>query len=107
MLLLHTTGARSGKKRVNPLGYQPLDGSYAVFATNAGASSHSDRYHNLRANPDASIEVGGETVQVIAREATGAERDEIWERQKIAAPGFARYEQKTDRVFPVIVLDRA
>ena len=105
MMLLHSTGARSGKERVNPLMYQAVEGGYAIFASKAGAPTNPDWYHNVRANPAASIEVGSETIEVSTREATGAERDAIWERQKLNYPNFAEYEQKTDRVIPVIVLE--
>ena len=105
MMLLHSTGARSGKERVNPLMYQAVEGGYAIFASKAGAPTNPDWYHNVRANPAASIEVGSKTIEVSTREATGAERDAIWERQKLNYPNFAEYEQKTDRVIPVIVLE--
>ena len=105
MLLLHSIGAKSGKERINPLMYQPRDDGYAIFASEAGAPTNPDWYHNLRANPSASIEVGEDTVTVAAREADGAERDEIWSGQKADFPNFAEYEQKTDRVIPVVVLE--
>ena len=105
MLLLHCTGAKSGKERINPLMYQQVDGGYAIFASKAGAPTNPDWCYNLRANSAASVELGEETVGVVAREAAGAERDEIWSRQKVVWPTFAEYEQKTDRVIPVIVLE--
>ncbi len=105
MLLLHSIGAKSGKERINPLMYLELDGGYAIFASKAGAPTNPDWYYNLRANSAASIELGEETVGAVAREAAGAERDEIWSRQKVVWPTFAEYEQKTDRVIPVIVLE--
>jgi deazaflavin-dependent oxidoreductase (nitroreductase family) len=89
MLLLHSTGAKSGKERINPLMYLQLDGGYAIFASKAGAPTNPDWYHNLRANPTTSVELGQETVAVVAREAAGAERDEIWTHQKAAQPTFA------------------
>jgi deazaflavin-dependent oxidoreductase (nitroreductase family) len=105
MLLLHSTGAKSGKERVNPMMYQAVDGGYAVFASKAGAPTNPDWYHNLRANPTATVEVGERTVPVRAREATGDERDRIWETQKERYPGFADYESKTTRTIPVVVLE--
>ncbi len=108
MLLLHTIGARTGQERVNPLMYQPLpDGSFAIFASKAGAPTNPDWYHNLKANPDTKVEVGTDVVPVTARVAAGEERDGIWERQKASYPQFAEYERTTDRVIPVIVLERA
>jgi deazaflavin-dependent oxidoreductase (nitroreductase family) len=106
LLLLHTTGARSGVERVSPVMYQADGDALAVFASKAGAPDNPDWYHNLRANPAATVEVGTETVQVVAREAEGEERDRIWTRQKERFPGFADYEQKTTRQIPVVVLER-
>ena len=108
LLLLHHRGARTGTERVNPLAYQRLsDSSVAVFASMGGAPRNPDWYHNLRANPDATVEIGTESFPVTARVAEGEERDEIWERQKRDWPGFAEYEEKTKgiREIPVIVLD--
>jgi deazaflavin-dependent oxidoreductase (nitroreductase family) len=106
LLLLHHTGAKSGQERVSPLAYLPVDGGYAIFASKAGAPENPAWYHNLLAHPDTSVEVGTETVPVIARVAEPAERDVIWDRQKERAPHFAQYEQKAaPRKIPVIVLD--
>jgi len=104
MVLLHTTGAKSGQPRVNPVVYRPVGDDLAVFASAAGADSHPAWFHNLKADPEVTIELGGETRTAVAREATGAERDEIWEAQKADAPGFAEYEAKTDRTIPVVLL---
>ncbi len=104
MVLLHTTGAKSGQPRVNPVVYRPVGDDLAVFASAAGAHSHPAWFHNLKADPEVTIELGGETLTAVAREATGAERDEIWEAQKADAPGFAEYEAKTDRTIPVVLL---
>jgi deazaflavin-dependent oxidoreductase (nitroreductase family) len=108
VLLLHHTGAKSGTERVNPLVYQPLDnGRYAIFASKGGADTNPDWFHNLVAHPHTSIEVGTDTVPVVSRVTEGAERETIWSAQKIAAPGFAEYEQKTTRQIPVIILEPA
>ena len=107
LLLLHTTGAKSGKERVNPMMYLPDDGRLVVFASKAGAPTNPDWYHNLVANPKASVEVGTDTIDVNARVATGEERERLWSRQKELYPGFAEYEAKTTREIPVIVLERA
>jgi len=107
LLLLHTVGARTGQPRVNPVMYQPVGGSYAVFASKAGAPTHPAWYHNLLANPQVSAEIGTRTVPLVARVAEGAERDRIWARQKQDHPGFADYETRTTRQIPVIVLDPA
>ncbi len=105
LLILHSTGAKSGKERVNPLMYQKVDDGYAIFASKAGAPTNPDWYHNLKANPEAWIEVGTDRVDVKAREAEGAERDDIWERQKQAWAGFAEYERKAGRTIPVVILE--
>jgi deazaflavin-dependent oxidoreductase (nitroreductase family) len=106
MLLLHTTGARSGVERVSPVVYQPDDSRWVVFASKGGAPTNPDWFHNLRAHPDATIEVGTDTVPVAARVAEGDERERLWSRQKERMPGFADYEQKTTREIPVVVLER-
>jgi deazaflavin-dependent oxidoreductase (nitroreductase family) len=109
MLLLHHTGAKSGTERVTPLVYQQLDGdTVAVFASKAGAPEHPKWFHNVRANPDATIEIGIEKRSVRARVADEAERSEIWERQKRAMPQFAGYEETAQgRTIPVVVLEPA
>lgn len=107
LLLLHHKGARTGTERVTPLMYQEIDGAYAVFASKGGADSNPDWYHNLKANPEATVEVGTETVDVEARVAVGDEYERIWKKHKSDYPVFAEYEQKTSRDhIPVVVLDR-
>ena len=106
MVLLHTTGAKTGKARVHPLVYQPLgDGRLAVFASRGGSPTHPDWYHNLVAHPAVTIELGTETLAKRARVATGDERERIWSAQKAAMPGFAEYEKTAGRQIPVIVLE--
>lgn len=106
LLLLHSTGARSGADRVNPMMYQAVGDSFAVFASKAGADTNPDWFHNLVANPDCSVEAGTDTIDVRARVLDGTERDDIWSTQKERYPGFAEYEQKTARVIPVVLLER-
>jgi deazaflavin-dependent oxidoreductase (nitroreductase family) len=105
LLLLHSTGARSGEERINPVVYQADDDRFVIFASKAGAPTNPDWFHNLVASPQTSIEVGDRTVKVVARVAEGDERDRIWSRQKELMPGFADYEAKTTRQIPVVVLD--
>jgi len=107
LLLLHSTGARSGQERVNPMMCRAVGDSFAVFASKAGADTNPDWYHNLVAHPEASIEVGTETLEVTARVLDEAEREPIWQAQKAEYPGFADYEAKTTRVIPVVMLDRS
>lgn len=106
LLLLHTTGAKSGEPRVHPMMYLAVDDGWAVFASYAGLDVNPAWYHNLRAHPQASIEVGTDTVEVVARELTPEERAPLWEEQKRRYPGFAAYEKRTDRVIPVVLLTR-
>ena len=106
LLLLHSTGAKSGQERVNPMMYLAVGDGFAVFASKAGADTNPDWYHNLRAHPEARIEVGTETLEVTARVLDAEAREPIWEEQKARYPGFADYETKTDRVIPVVMLDR-
>ena len=107
ILLLHSFGAKTGQERVNPMMYRRVDDAWAVFASKGGAPTNPDWYHNLVANPEASIEVGTETIKVKARVVDGDERDTIWNEQKEDYPNFAEYEQKTTREIPVVVLERA
>jgi deazaflavin-dependent oxidoreductase (nitroreductase family) len=107
LLLLHTTGAKSGLERLHPLMYQQVGDELAVFASKAGAPTNPDWFYNLRAHPDAEIEVGTETVPVRARVAEGDEADRIWERQKQLFPNFAEYEKTAGgRKIPVVLLAR-
>jgi deazaflavin-dependent oxidoreductase (nitroreductase family) len=107
LLLLHTTGARSGQERVTPMMYRKVGDGYAVFASKAGAPTNPDWYHNLVANPRVSAEIGTGTRQFVARVTEGAEREEIWAAHKRDNPGFADYERKTTRQIPVVMLDPA
>ena len=105
LLLLHHKGAKTNTERVSPLAYQDLDGSWAIFASKAGAPDNPDWYHNVIAHPEVEIEFAASTVPVTARVASDDERSPIWTKQKVDRPGFAEYEAKTDRQIPVIILD--
>jgi deazaflavin-dependent oxidoreductase (nitroreductase family) len=104
LLLLHHIGAKSGKDRINPLVYNRDGERYVVFASKAGAPTNPDWYHNLKAHPDVTIEVGTDTIDVRAEAATGEERDRLFQAQTERSPQFAEYQSKTERVIPVIVL---
>jgi deazaflavin-dependent oxidoreductase (nitroreductase family) len=106
LLLLHSVGAKTGTSRVNPMMYQKVGDSFAVFASKGGAPTNPDWFHNLVAHPRATVEVGAETIEVVARVAEGDERERIWAKQKAAYNGFAEYEQRTAREIPVIFLER-
>jgi deazaflavin-dependent oxidoreductase (nitroreductase family) len=104
LLLLHHVGARSGEHRITPLGYLDEERGYLVIASNGGASTHPAWYHNLRAQPNITIEVGGRTIAASAREATGDERRLLFRRLADRYTQLYEYERKTSRVMPVIVL---
>jgi deazaflavin-dependent oxidoreductase (nitroreductase family) len=107
LLLLHAVGARSGQQRVNPMMYRRIGDTYAVFASKAGAPTNPDWYHNLKAHPEVTAEIGTETVSLTAHVATADERAPIWAAQKDEFPGFADYESKTSREIPVVILQPA
>jgi deazaflavin-dependent oxidoreductase (nitroreductase family) len=106
LLLLTTTGAKSGKRRVNPMMYMPEGDRLFVFASKAGAPTNPDWYHNLVAHPDASVEVGPGSYDVTATVLEGAERDRVFAEQSRRYPGFAEYQAGTERTIPVVALDR-
>ena len=104
LLLLHTVGARTGQPRVNPVAYQDIGDGVAVFASKAGAPTNPDWYRNIKANPNVTIEVGTDTIGVVATEAAAEERDRLFRAQAERSPNFAEYQAKTDRAIPVMVL---
>jgi deazaflavin-dependent oxidoreductase (nitroreductase family) len=106
LLLLTTTGAKSGLPRTNPMMYLADGDRLVVFASKAGAPTNPDWYHNLVANPTATVEVGTDRYEVDATVTTGEERDRLFARQAGLYPGFAEYEEKTTRTIPVVVLTR-
>lgn len=106
LLILHTIGAKSGQERLAPVMYYEDDGRYVVIASKAGADTHPDWYHNIVANPDISVEVGTEEFDVVATVTEEPERTELYEKMEAIAAGFTEYKNKTDRVIPVITLER-
>jgi deazaflavin-dependent oxidoreductase (nitroreductase family) len=108
MVLLHTTGAKSGEERVNPLVYTTDGDRYVIIASKGGAPTNPDWYHNIKANSAVTLEIGEET---FAAKATvhdgGPDRDRLFAAQAELMPGFKDYEKATDRVIPVVVLERA
>lgn len=106
LLLLHTTGAKSGQPRVSPLAYFDIDGKLIVIGSFAGAPVSPAWVHNLRANPSARVEVGTDAFDVTARELPTDERDDLFDKVTAAAPGFAEYQAKTSRVIPLFELIR-
>jgi deazaflavin-dependent oxidoreductase (nitroreductase family) len=106
VMLLTTTGAKSGRRITTPLVYLQDGARRLIFASKAGAPTNPDWYHNLVANPTVTVEVGTETYDATAVAITGEERDELYAKQVEAAPQFGEYQQKTTRVIPVISLER-
>ncbi|MGA3214723.1 MAG: nitroreductase family deazaflavin-dependent oxidoreductase [Acidimicrobiales bacterium] len=106
LLLLTSTGAKTGEKRTTPMMYLVDGDRLAVFASKAGAPTNPDWYHNLLAHPRATIEVGTDTFDVDAEVASPEERDRLYAIQAERYPGFKEYEEKTTRVIPVVLLRR-
>jgi deazaflavin-dependent oxidoreductase (nitroreductase family) len=106
VLLLTTTGAKTGERRTTPVMYLPDGERMVIFASKAGAPTNPAWYHNLVANPTVTIEVGSETVDATAVVTTGGERERLFDRQAGLHPQFAEYAQKTTRQIPAIALER-
>jgi len=107
LILLTTTGAKSGLPRTTPLNYSTDGDRIIVIASKAAAPTHPDWYHNLVANPAAMIEIGAETFAVRARVAVGAERARLFDAQAALMPFFAEYQRQTSREIPVIIFERS
>jgi deazaflavin-dependent oxidoreductase (nitroreductase family) len=106
LLLLTTTGAKTGRKHTTPLVYFSDGDRIAVFGSKGGAPTHPAWYHNLVKHPEVTVELPGEAFEARAVTVEGDERTRIWTAQKELMPGFKEYEEKTDREIPVIVLER-
>ena len=106
VLLLMTTGAKSGKRCVTPLMYLSEGERLVVFASKAGAPTNPDWYYNLVAHPKATIDVGTESFDVTASVITGEERDQLYAKWAAFFPMYAEYEKMTTRKIPVIALQR-
>jgi deazaflavin-dependent oxidoreductase (nitroreductase family) len=106
LILLTTTGAKTGQPRTTPLNYSMDGDRVVVIASKAAAPTHPDWYHNLLANPEATIELGAEKFAVRARVAEGEERERLFNAQAALMPFFAEYQQQTTRRIPVVVFER-
>ena len=104
LLLLHHTGAKSGVSRANPVAYLLDDPCYFIWAANGGAPNHPAWYQNLKAHPITRVEVGGETIDVVAEEATGDERARLFAKATEHYPQLSDAANKTTRVIPIVVL---
>jgi deazaflavin-dependent oxidoreductase (nitroreductase family) len=106
ILLLTHTGARSGERRTTPMGYTPDGDRLIVIASNFGAPTHPNWYHNLVAHPDVTVEVGTETFAATAVVTEGSERDRLWAKAVELHPFLAQQQANTPRQLPVIALSR-
>jgi deazaflavin-dependent oxidoreductase (nitroreductase family) len=106
LMLLTTIGAKTGLPRTAIATYSRDGGRYVIAASKSGAPTNPAWYHNLRANPEVSVEAGGETFKATATVTDGAERDRLWDQHAAKWPEFREYPAKTDRVIPMILLDR-
>ncbi|MEM7028669.1 MAG: nitroreductase family deazaflavin-dependent oxidoreductase [Chloroflexota bacterium] len=107
LLLLHTTGAKSGLPRLNPLAYLADGDRWVIIASKAGSPSNPDWYHNVVANPAVRVEVGSEAFSAQAVVTDEPERTELYDKMVAINPGFAEYRDKTTRTIPVITLTRS
>ena len=105
-LLLTTTGRKSGEPRTLPLIFSPNDDSFVVIASQGGAPTHPSWYLNLLANPKVEIQVKGDHFRATARTAEGEERSKLWKLMTVNWPNYDEYTKRTDRVIPVVVLDK-
>jgi F420H(2)-dependent quinone reductase len=107
VLLLHHTGAKSGKRRISPLLYLPDGERMAIVASKGGYTKHPGWFHNLMAHPDTDVELPREgKVAVRARQASPEEREELWPRVVELYEGYAAYQRSTSREIPLVILDR-
>lgn len=104
ILLLITTGRKSGQRRTTPLLYLADAEKMVIVASNGGASKHPAWWLNLRANPEAEVEIGGRTIRVRAEEAGPAEKQRQWPKLVEMYSGYESYQKKTDREIPVVIL---
>ena len=107
LILIHHIGAKSGIERVTPLGCFPLGGGrFAIVASSGGSPTHPHWYHNLKANPRITVEVGTETFTAVAEELAGTVRADLWPRLVARYPTLGAHQAKTTSQFPVLMLTR-
>ena len=106
LMVLTSKGAKTGESRTAVVTYHKDRDRWAIAASKGGADDHPQWYHNVKANPDVTIEVDNQVVQARASEATGAERDRLWDDHVAQLPEFGEYPKKTSRVIPMIVLEK-
>ncbi len=107
MLLLNHTGARSGRRRTSPLVYVRCGEALFIVASKGGHEKHPAWLHNLRANPDTTVQIGASTQAVHAREANARERERLWPAAVATYSGYDGYQQRTAREIPIVILEPA
>ena len=105
MLLLDHVGAKSGNKRTSPLAYVEDGKNYVIVASKGGHPKHPAWYHNLRANPDTTIQVGSKRRAVRARVANAQEHKRLWPKAVKAYSGYTGYQERTERKIPLVILE--
>ena len=106
LLLLETTGSKTGRSRVKPLVYRRDGDRLVVFGTKGGSPTHPEWFYNVRSNPRVTVEVGSDRFEADARVAPPDERERLWRLQTQDVPVFADYQTRTDRTIPVVILER-
>jgi len=104
VLLLTTTGRKTGKERTTPLGYFEHDGGYVITASNAGFDTHPAWFHNLKSNPPVTLEIQEKQLTAIAELANPELRQKLWARLVELAPGYRAYQKRTTREIPIVIL---
>jgi deazaflavin-dependent oxidoreductase (nitroreductase family) len=107
LVLVHHVGARTGVKRVTPLGYLAVEGGIAIVASNGGSARHPAWFYNLKANPAITVELGSERFPAVAEEQLGPARAELWSALVARFPDLARFAASTERAIPLFVLRRS
>lgn len=107
VLLLHTTGRKSGQERSLPIAYFDHEGKYLIVASNWGKDKHADWYLNLKRNSNATLEVRGKIIPVVAREAQGEEYDQLWKFVTVRHPPYLEYQKSTTRHIPIMIFEKA
>ena len=107
ILLLTTTGRKSGQPRIQPLIYAEDDGRYVIVASRGGTPEHPAWYLNLRDDPEVEVQIKGDRFKARAYDAEGDERERLWRRMNEVWPDYDEYQKKTDRQIPVVILERA
>jgi deazaflavin-dependent oxidoreductase (nitroreductase family) len=106
ILLLTTRGRRTGAERVTPLIFQPHGDDYLVVASRGGTDDAPGWYHNLKAEPDVTVQIRGDVFRAHARDATPQEQPEMWRKMAAVWPDYDAYQERTERRIPVVVLER-